>query len=438
VSQLPPGPRNPLQVLHFSRDSRGFFRHNLERYGDPCTLRLPAGTVVLTASPEGIREIFTADPLSFEASPRIVLQPIVGDNSVLMLSGGRHRRERQLLMPPFHGERMKAYGQLIQDITLRHAAALRPGEFLRGQRLTQAISLEVIIQAVFGVQQPERVREYQDVAVAYLESLKPSILLSTLLRRSLFGLGPWAHFQRQVARMDVLLQQELALRNGQGQQGADILSLLLAARDEQGQPLSEAELKDELRTLVFAGHETTALGLAWALYWLHGYPQALERLRQEVASLGPQPSPEALARLPYLSAVCDETLRIHPVAALVSRRTLVPFTLRGHALPPGTGLMVGLTVTHSDPALYPEPHTFRPERFLERKYSPFEYLPFGGGARRCLGSAFALYEMKVVLGSLLGAHRFRLASNRPESIARRGITYGPSRGTELVYEGPLA
>ncbi|HSP77262.1 MAG TPA: cytochrome P450, partial [Myxococcaceae bacterium] len=238
------------------------------------------------------------------------------------------------------------------------------------------------------------------------------------------------------AELDALLTEQLALRRGHEAGHTDILGLLLAARDEEGQPMTDVELKDELRTLLIAGHETTAIGMAWALYWTHHLPEVRRELLEELAPLGPVPAPEALTRLPYLSAVCDEALRIHPAVPLVSRRTLAPFTLRGHELPPGTGLMASVSLVHSNPELYPEPERFRPERFLERRFSPFEYLPFGGGARRCIGATFALHELRIVLGSLLAAHRFALAEDGPVRPVQRSITLGPAGGVRLLYLGP--
>ncbi|MFY0582666.1 cytochrome P450 [Cystobacter fuscus] len=435
--RLPSGPRiTPVQTFRFLRDATRFFLDCRARYGDPFTAPLPVGNVVVTGDPEGIRDIFSADPALFEPLGHLPLAPAVGDNSLLLMGGQRHERERKLLMPPFHGERMRAYGQLMRDITLRAVETLRPGGPLRAQELTQSISLEVIIRAVFGIEEPERMRRYREVLAGYMESYTPLLMMAVPLRRSFGGLGPWARFQRHVTELDRLLTEELATRRGHEAGHTDILSLLLAARDEEGQPMTDAELKDELRTLLIAGHETTAIGMAWALYHLHRAPETMRRLLEELAPLGPEPEPEALVKLPYLTALCDEALRLHPVVPLVSRRTVAPFTLRGRELPPGTGVMAAICVAHVDPVLYPEPESFRPERFLERKYSPFEYLPFGGGARRCIGAAFAQYEMRIVLGSLLAAHRFSLANDTPERPVRRNITIGPGRGVEMVYEGP--
>lgn len=433
------GPRfSPLQTLSFMKSPAVFFRENSQRYGDPFIAKLPMGTIVATGEPDGIREIFSADPSIFEPLSRVVLEPVVGANSMLLLSGERHKRERRLLMPSFHGERMRAYGTLMQRAALEAVQGLRVGEPLVALQRTQAMSLEIIIRAVFGVEEPERVRRFMEAIGVYADAYTPLLMLLVPLRRSFGGFGPWARFERHSQALDALLNEQLARRRADGRGGEDILTLLSSVRDEEGQPLSERELKDELLTMLIAGHETTAIGMAWALYWLLRTPEAKQRLEQELSTLGPRPEPEALAKLPYLSAVCDETLRLYPVVGLVTRKLRSPLTVRGHQLPQGMGVMAAITLAHHNPTTFPEPERFRPERFLERKYSPFEYLPFGGGARRCLGAAFALYEMKVVLGTLLAAHRFSLAHDRPIKPVRRNVTLAPEDGVPLRYEGPVA
>jgi cytochrome P450 len=430
------GPRSSLlKSLRFMKDTAGFFRECVERYGDPFLAHLPMGTVAVTGDPEGLREIFSADPDTFEPLSRMVLEPLVGLNSMLLISGERHKRERKLLMPAFHGERMRAYGALMQQCTRSAMEAVRPGTSLVALDATQSISLEIIIRAVFGVDEPERARQFRDALTAYSRSYILPISMIPGLRRSFGGRGPWARFQRNAQVLDAMLTEQISRRREDSQAREDILSLLLSTRDEAGQPMSEEELKDELRTLLFAGHETTAIGMAWALYWLHRTPGVKQRLEQELSTLGPQPEPEALMRLPYLGAVCDEALRLYPVVALTNRKVRTSFTLRGYEVPAGMGVVASITLAHSNPAVFPEPEQFRPERFLERKFSPFEYLPFGGGARRCLGAAFALYEMKVVLGTLLAAHRFSLVSDRLIRPVRRHVTLAPEGGVPLRYEG---
>jgi cytochrome P450 len=213
----------------------------------------------------------------------------------------------------------------------------------------------------------------------------------------------------------------------------DILSLLLAARDEAGQPMTDEELRDELLTLLFAGHETTASALAWALYWLDRLPEVKEKLLEEIDSLGSHPDPSAIAKLPYLNAVCCETLRIYPIAISPFPRILkVPMEIGGYQFQPGAILIISIYLTHQREDLYPQPKQFKPERFLERQFSPYEYLPFGGSNRRCIGAAFALFEMKLVLANILSNYDLTLASKRPVKPTRRGLTVAPPANLQAI------
>jgi cytochrome P450 len=433
---LPPGPRSALlQTIAFARDPFRALRRYASRYGDPFTLRLFTGPIVVTGAPEGIREIFTAPAQIFASNSAPFLTPLAGERSVLLMDGAAHKRERAILMPLFHGTRLRAYGRLIQDIALRHAGAWQPGQSIAMHTVTQAISLQVIVEAVFGAQEQERVRLFTRVIPAYFQAFTAPLVYFPPLRRDLGGIGPWHRFNRIAARFDRLLLEEIAARRQEGER-QDLLSLLLAARREDGSAMADTEVRDELKTLLLAGHETTALALAWAFYWLHRQPGTLHRLLAELRALGRPPDPDDLVRLPYLGAVCEEALRLYPVVAIITRRLKQPWTLRGAALPAGVAVGAAVALTHLDPALYPDPQRFRPERFLERTYTPFEYLPFGGGARRCLGAAFAVYEMKIVLGSLLAQHRFGLAEDKPLKPRPRTFTIGPKGGVRMIYHGP--
>lgn len=436
MSSLPPGPRSAtLQTVAFARDPFGTLEKYARRYGDPFTLKLFTGPIVLTGTPEGIQEIFTAPPQTLTSNSIPFLAPLVGERSVLMLDGAPHRRERTLLMPPFHGARMKAYGRLIQDIALRRAAAWRPGQSFMMQAFMQALSLEVIIKAVLGARQQERVQLFVSTIPAYFQAFTSPLVYFPPLRRNFSGIGPWSRFKKIAGRFDQLLLEEIvAQREGGGQD--DILSLLLAARYEDGSAMSDEALRDELKTLLLAGHETTAIALAWAYYWLHRQPDVHSRLQVELRALGRTPDPDDLVQLPYLSAVCDEALRLYPVVGAITRRLRQPLMLRGYALPAGVAVGAAIPLTHLNPRLYPYPRSFRPERFLERQYTPFEYLPFGGGARRCVGATFAVYEMKIVLGSILAQHRFGLAEDKPIKPMPRTFTIGPKGGVRMIYHGP--
>lgn len=434
TSTLPPGGRSAfLKTLAFGRGQIGVLRDCAREYGPTFTLPTTFGNLVLTADPEGIKEIFTADPDTFTPFGVVPLEPLVGANSMLLLAGARHKRERKLLMPPFHGERMRAYGRIMQTTALDAAARLRPGQRFVMQDITQAITFDIILQAVFGMQDPDRIAYFHQLNHTLMTAIRPLFMFFTSLRRE--AVPQWKHYLEVQHEVRGLLQEQInrcRIREGEHD---DIIGLMLAARDEQGQPMTDIELQDELLTMIAAGHETTAIGLAWAFFWLHKHPAILRRLLDEIDSLGPTPTPEALAKLPYLGAVCDETLRRTPVLPIVPRRVAKPFRLLDWDLPVGTGVGAAVAAVHFDPAIYPEPDTFRPERFLERKFSPFEFLPFGGGHRRCLGAAFASYEMRIVLGSMLGKHCFTLESTAMPGLVRRNVTIAPKGGIVMHYAG---
>lgn len=432
-SQLPPGPRSRLlTTLRLARDPARHLPRWRDRYGDPFTLPLATGHVVVTADKAEIRRLFMAEPDTFEIYSPQTLAPILGAGSLLLLEGPRHRRERKLLTPPFHGARMRAYGEAIASITTDHLQRRAQGERFPAVAMTQAITIDVILRTVFGVDQTEHLAVFRAAVDAATRSAHPAVLFAPALRRPLLGIGPYARLCRDQARLCALLRTQIeAIRPVAGERG-DILSLMLRARYDDGAPMDDADVVDELRTLLLAGHETTAIALAWALHWLHQHPEALARVRAELDALGPAPTPEALAALPFLEAVCHETLRLHPVVLAVVRRLRAPFELAGRRLPPGVAVMASIFLAQRDPAVFPAPDRFVPERFLDRSYSPYEYLPFGGGTRRCIGAAFALFEMKVVLGTLLGVAEFRrLPSARPNALVRRNLTMGPADGVPL-------
>lgn len=434
TSTLPPtGPFAILKTLQFARGRIGVLRDLARDVGKTFTLRTNLGPVVMTGDPEGIKEIFTADPETFEPFGTVPLEPLVGPNSMLLLHGARHKRERKLLMPPFHGERMRAYGQIMQSTALDAVSRLRPGERFVMLDITQAITFDIILRAVFGVQDPDRIALYHRLNSDLFRSIHPALIFLPVLRRESVPL--WKRFADLQRTVRGLLQDQIEeCRRREGVHD-DIMALMLSARDEEGQPMKDLELQDELLTMIAAGHETTAIGLAWAFFWLHKHPAILRRLLDEIDTLGPTPSPDALAKLPYLGAVCDETLRRTPVLPIVPRRVVKPFRLRDWDIPAGLGVAAAIPAVHFDPEIYPEPDVFRPERFLERKFTPFEFLPFGGGHRRCLGAAFASYEMRIVLGSLVGKHCFTLESNAYPGLVRRNVTVAPRGGVPMHYAG---
>jgi cytochrome P450 len=298
---------------------------------------------------------------------------------------------------------------------------------------TQEITLDIIVRVVFGVEGEERIARTREAVIGLIDALNPLVVIFPKLRRELYGLGPWAKNQRARRALDAILAEEIRGRRGGDEGRRDILSLMMRARYDDGSAMTEDELIEQLRAILFAGHETTAVALAWAFQRLHQEPEHLGRVLLEVDALGADPDPDALAALPFLDAVCLEVLRMSPPVVDVGRVALAPFELGPYTIPAGESIKASPLLLHARADIYPEPERFRPSRFLERKFSPFEYVPFGGGARRCLGAAFSMYEMKVVLGTLLRAYRLRLASLETPAHVRRGLTMGPRKGVPMVF-----
>ncbi|MCT7958649.1 cytochrome P450 [Laspinema palackyanum] len=417
---------NPMDFLDQMRSQYG------ELFLVPGFGRFPE--VIMVNDPKAIQQIFTADENTFDSGVGLdLVLPLVGDNSLILLDGNRHKQQRKLLMPPFHGERMRNYGELICNIADQAIARQSIGKTFLARETMQEVSLETILRAVFGLKEGDRYQQILQLLTEMLDSFnspfKSVFLFFKTLQKDLGPWSPWGNFLRKRELLDRLLYQEIQERRAQGNfSGEDILSLLLNAQDEEGQPMSDVELRDELMTLLFAGHETTATALAWALYWLHYRPDVREKLLQELQSIDIKTSdPTAITRLPYLNAVCSETLRIYPVLFFAFPRVpKQPMPLVDYQIPEGMMLTICIYLLHHNPEIYPDPKTFKPERFLDRQYSPYEYIPFGGGNRRCLGAAFALFEMKLVLATVMSHYSLELINPRPIFPARRGVTFAPA------------
>jgi cytochrome P450 len=425
-----PGPRlpRPLQSwLGFLRpvQSRMAARR---RYGPVFRSNdLIAGEVVHIADRALIEQIFKWKPADYSVGgPRRVMEPVTGPSSILLLDGERHIRMRKLILPPFHGDAIAHYAELIEQITQRQIDSWRPGDTARTRTGSQAITMEVIIRAVFGITDSDRVAELKGV-LPRLSSINP-VLAFEAVRRDLGPRSPWGRFVRDRDRVDEMLYEEIQRRRSAPDLDThrDILALLLSARDEDGSPLTDRELRDELLTLLLAGHETTATSIGWAFERLLRTPRALERLTAE-ASGGQDHD--------YIDAVIKETLRVRPVVSEVVRAPTKPTELGGFLFAPGTQLAVSILIAQYDPELYPpDPLAFRPERFLEDAPEPYAWIPFGGGVRRCLGAAFAQLEMKVVISSILARARLRAPRAESEKARFRGVTLLPSRGGEAIVE----
>jgi len=442
---IPPGPRIPAvaQTIWYVTRPNEYFEWLGRRYGDTFSIRtLAFGTEVLFARPEAIKEIFTGDPDTLRAGEaNAIFRPVLGSSSVLLLDGAPHLRQRRLLMPPFHGERMSAYTAIMAQATER---ALRPfgrGHALPLRAVAQRITLEVILRAVFGVEDERGQRELGDALRALLD-LGTSPVASVFnmvpwLQRDLGRLTPWAAFERQRKQADGLIYAQIERRRAAGAAGRhDVLSMLLLARDEDGQPMTDVELRDELMTLLTAGHETTATTLCWLFEEVLARPDVLRSLDTELREVTGGASLEAshVPKLRVLDAVIKETMRLHPVIPAVGRRLKAPTTIGGWELPPGVLVVPAIHLTHRLPDLYPEPERFRLERFLDKKVDPYAWLPFGGGTRRCIGMAFAQHELKVVTVTMLRQRELSLAKRRPARTALRGITHAPAGETRVVVQ----
>lgn len=446
-SKTPQGSAAPrwLQKIQWTNDPFSYMEQAVERYGYVFNAPVIGNTktLLLVSEPAALQQIFSNDSRQIYAPPNQLLQPLVGDYSLFVLEGDRHKRERKLVMPPFHGDRMRAYGQQIISLTEAAFSQLAPEQIFTARSLMQEISMDIILKVVFGLSEGDQFQELKRRFAAFTDAFQVPFLAGLLffpsLQKDWGRRSPWGYIRHLQKQIDELLYAEIRTRREQFDPSrSDIMSLLLSARDEAGEAMTDEELHDELMTFLLAGHETTASAIAWALYWVHTLPDMREKLCYELASLGENPDPVDISRLPYLTAVCNETLRIYPVTVLtVPREVREPVELMGYALEPGTRLYGCIYLTHHREDLYPDAKQFKPERFLQRQYSPYEFLPFGGGIRRCIGEALAMFEMKLVLATILQNYQLERADTEPERPKRRGVTFAPERGVKMVLRSSL-
>ncbi|MFP4099186.1 cytochrome P450 [Coleofasciculus sp.] len=442
--KLPNGPKTPpiVQTLQWMAHPLEFLDECAQRYGDFFTVRRNNHRpVVYFSHPQAMQEIFTTNPQLFDSGlSNRLLQILLGQHSLSLnsLDAKRHQRQRRLLMPAFHGERMRVYGQIMGYIAEQVISQQSIGQPFSVRSSMQEISMRVILSAVFGLHGGQRFDQLRQLLSSLLDSISSPLNSSLIFFRSLqrdFGVwSPWGRFLRQKQQIDQLLYAEIQQRREQFDPSrTDILTLLMSARDEAGEPMTDVELRDQLMTLLLAGHETTATALAWAFYWIDQLPEVRDKLLRELNTLPPDSDPRTIARLPYLTAVCQETLRIYPIALIASPRVVKsPFQLMGYEFEPGTKLVPCIYLTHQRPELYPEPKRFKPERFLEHQFSLYEYLPFGGGNRGCIGMAFAQFEMKLVLAKILSRFQLALVDSHPVKPVRRGFTLAPPENMRMI------
>lgn len=425
ISKSPPRVRGSLllDTMRFTLDPEGYFAAAHRRYGDMFTLRLLGQEWVAIAHPDAVREVFSHGPEQVDSgAANQSLSPALGTRSLLLLDGEEHLHRRRIVLPPFHGERMRAYEQTIRAAAVEQVAGWPVGEPVAALPRMQELTFAVIMRCVFGVQEDDRVGQLG-------AALQDMLAWLTDMRRVLFFfmIGPQRlervpAFRRQLERVDREILAEIGRRRRRGDlhEREDILSLLVQAEDEHGERLSDSELRDELMTLLTAGHETTATLLSWAIHDLARDRASQERLAAEGGA--------------FTDAVTTEALRLHPPTGGVVRRLREPLTIAGYELPRGVDVLPITLLVHRRADLYPDPWRFDPTRFLDARPPAGGWFPFGGSVRRCIGAAFAQFEAKIVLEELIGALRFRPAEARPERTSRRAIVLVPSKGARVIAE----
>ncbi|HYM55658.1 MAG TPA: cytochrome P450 [Solirubrobacteraceae bacterium] len=435
---LPPGPRMPalLQTLGFWSRPTAFLERARARYGNRFTIRLAGQPpIVMISDPDEIREIFQAPPEVLHPGEGAgILEPIVGSHSVILLDEGAHLEQRKLLLPAFHGERMQGLAGLMTELAEREVASWPRGEAIALHPRLQRLTLEIILRAVFGLERGAQLDSLRELLTGILAFSESPLTLLPPLPPLLARVGPVARFERLSAQADEIIFALIEERRQEGSEGEDVLALLLAARHEDGSPMSQQELRDELMTALVAGHETTASQLAWAFERIAREPAVLARLYEELDGGSDED---------YLTATINEILRHRPVLPNAEPRLVKqPVEIGGVRYPRGVALFANAYLVHHDPAIYPNPYAFRPERFLEqqggRAPNTYTWIPFGGGRRRCLGASFALLEMKIAIRAVLERFELRPVGDRAETARRRSITISPSRGSQVILHDRIA
>jgi cytochrome P450 len=453
---LPPEPKHSplMQTLRWSFRPLPFMQECREKYGDNFSVKFLTfeRPMVMISDPDAIKALYRERSHGLPPGRDIILTPIVGPRSLLVTEGTDHLAHRKLMLPPFHGERMRSYQPLVEEIVDREIDSWPLGEEFAIHPRMQAITLEVILKVVFGIADGPRFERLREVLTRVLEeTASPTAQLTGLASRRLGGRGPWAKFEKQLKLADELLYAEIAEHRASGayEERDDILSLMMQARFEDGwsaeggsaklagdgererakhdigDRMSDSDLRDQLMTLLLAGHETTATALAWTFDLLLRHRGPLERLREEL---------EAGEEDDYLRATISESLRLRPVVPLAGRRLNADLVSDNLTLPAGTDVTPAIWLTHTRADVYSEPFAFHPERFIEDPPDTYSWIPFGGGIRRCIGAAFAEFEMRIVLREVLTRCELHKASPTPEKIGRRNITLSPRAGTPVVLD----
>lgn len=441
--RLPPGSSlpAPAQTAQWVLRPVESLEQSFKRYGSTFHVHsLIFGHEIVFSRPETLKQIFTGDPNIYRAGEANKnLGVLLGDSSVLVLDGEAHLRARKRLLPPFHGERMQHYAEIMRDSANRAIDRIAKGRRFELRPMMQQITLDIILRAVMGLKSGLAFTELAGALTHLLELVQSPWGAIWMLDALQIDLGPltgWAAIKKAMRRADDLLYAHIRKRRGESQTGNDVLAMLIESEDEQGQKMSDKEIKDELLTLLVAGHETSATSLCWAFEEILRSPGEQRNLRDHTRDiLGKNPlQTEHINQLIHIDAALKESLRLHPPTAAVARRLSAPVELEGYQIPAGYLIVPCMYLTHRLPDIYPEPDIFRPARFVGKKPDPYEWLPFGGGTRRCLGMAFAMQEMKIVMAEMLRRLTLRLAEEKPLETTLRSFIYAPKGSTPLIAD----
>jgi cytochrome P450 len=411
-----------VQALRLRSRPDAFFDAARREHGETFRIRMPSfGEAVVVSDVDSVKRVFTSDRINAIARSS-GLGGMLGERSLVHQEGDEHLRRRRLMSPPFNPERLRVHEETIAEATEREVDGWPVGEVFRLHPAMQRISLEVILRVIFGIQDGGRREALRDRIVAALTSptVPPVGRLDPLVR----ALPPYRFYPRKIERIHELLDDEIAERRGESDFGerADTLSILMQARFEDGSEMDDRELRDQLEALLVAGHESIATSLAWCLDFLLHQPETLERLLAELA----KDDGDA-----YLGAVVEETLRIRPAVPLTARRLGDATELGGYRLEAGSIIVVGIYLTNTSPETYREPYDFRPERFLDGGPETFSWIPFGGGTRRCIGGAFAEFEMRAVLRTVLQTVALEAGRGTLDVPKLPNLTLRPARGVPV-------
>lgn len=434
-----------LNILKIANDPLHHLDAIAKQYGDIFIINFGSTPIVFVSDPQAVKQIFTnTKDIKSPGELNAEMALITGNQGLLQLDGLRHKHRRKLMMPAFHGVKMQAQGKLICDLTKKVMDQYLASKTFIAYPTIEEITLQVSMEVVLGLHEGERYEKLKHLLPTVLKSMRSPIMQITsfvpFLQKDLGKWSPWGylmHLRQEIfEQLDAEVQErrhvETFRETSLQESRSDILSELIFARDEMGELMTDEEVRDLLLSPLFAAQDASAVAITWLLYWVYRQPQVCKQLLQELATLGDSPDPISIAQLPYLSAVCNEVLRIYPAQLFTfPRRVESPIELMGYDLAPGTLIMGCIYLTHQQPDLYPNPQQFQPERFLKKQYSPYEFFPFGGGARGCIGAALAIFEMKLILATILSNYELTLAKKQPEQPKFEGLMCYPASGVKM-------